>query len=422
MRKIYKDLNSVNITKDKFRKLILEDAQYNTMEYHFKNLFTQVIRVSEFDEIIQKMCMLVNACPSFKRTLIFEKPTQIEEQSNEILRNFTNGNCTKLRELVEVSEKIYNDFVEVSKKDKKMFIFLGKYMELFNKPNSELRNPKQFVKKVNCIIDKISKRYKKIKKNDDDSLSRFIAYHKKVMEKYENGQDIRNFNFFLNLQTIKVELEDFFDKGFVECMIVKDLLNVYDTLEQSHDLTKTCYSIRDVFKPNGFHSSLDGVDICDKGFRTKLLGDPTGDNHNAFFNKTCHPSNISEEFQKLSNTFKNILLEENIDEYIKKTARFYFDFLLLHPFSDGNGRTARILTIMMLNHKGINLTSLFAGNLDNYTFNITIANKALDNDYTAIENRLYDIIFKRCNSTIFNSENENKRDEYCEPIHDHISK
>lgn len=55
---------------------------------------------------------------------------------------------------------------------------------------------------------------------------------------------------------------------------------------------------------------------------------------------------------------------------------------------------------------------MFAGNLDNYTFNIKIANKALDNDYTAIENRLYDIIFKRCNSKIFNSENENKRDEY----------
>lgn len=37
------------------------------------------------------------------------------------------------------------------------------------------------------------------------------------MEKYQNGQDIRNFNFFNNLETIKVELEDF---------LIKDLWSV----------------------------------------------------------------------------------------------------------------------------------------------------------------------------------------------------
>ena len=31
-----------------------------------------------------------------------------------------------------------------------------------------------------------------------------------------------------------------------------------------------------------------------------------------------------------------ILNETNIKEYIKKTARFYFDFLLVHPYDDGN--------------------------------------------------------------------------------------
>lgn len=99
-----------------------------------------------------------------------------------------------------------------------------------------------------------------------------------------------------------------------------------------------------------------------------------------------------------------ILNETNIKEYIKKTARFYFDFLLVHPYDDGNGRTARLLTIMLLNYKNINLTSLFAGNIDNYEFNVEKANNTLNNNYEPLENSLLNIIQERCSANVLNND------------------
>lgn len=40
------------------------------------------------------------------------------------------------------------------------------------------------------------------------------------------------------------------------------------------------------------------------------------------------------------------------------TANFIFEFLAIHPFQDGNGRTSRLLTNLMLLHNGYRFTSL----------------------------------------------------------------
>lgn len=41
------------------------------------------------------------------------------------------------------------------------------------------------------------------------------------------------------------------------------------------------------------------------------------------------------------------------DEYIKQVALIHFRYINIHPFSDGNGRTGRLLTNMLLKEKGI---------------------------------------------------------------------
>lgn len=57
--------------------------------------------------------------------------------------------------------------------------------------------------------------------------------------------------------------------------------------------------------------------------------------------------------QAVSNCMEQLLEETNYlqrnlakpeEEIIKKIADFHFDFLWIHPFVDGNGRTARIMT------------------------------------------------------------------------------
>ena len=59
---------------------------------------------------------------------------------------------------------------------------------------------------------------------------------------------------------------------------------------------------------------------------------------------------------------------------------------------------------MLLNYKNINLTSLFAGNIDNYEFNVEKANNTLNNNYEPLENSLLNIIQERCSANVLNND------------------
>lgn len=58
---------------------------------------------------------------------------------------------------------------------------------------------------------------------------------------------------------------------------------------------------------------------------------------------------LSTDIISLAQNSRNIPL----DEYIKQVALIHFRYINIHPFSDGNGRTGRLLTNMLLKEKGI---------------------------------------------------------------------
>lgn len=64
--------------------------------------------------------------------------------------------------------------------------------------------------------------------------------------------------------------------------------------------------------------------------------------------ETVHPSLVKEKIANLITEFK--LSNANI---FLKTALFVSDFLLIHPFADGNGRMSRALTMLLLLSAGV---------------------------------------------------------------------
>lgn len=58
--------------------------------------------------------------------------------------------------------------------------------------------------------------------------------------------------------------------------------------------------------------------------------------------------NLTEEMKELIDAKDNLTKEE----YIAETARIHFRFVKIHPFPDGNGRTARAISNMLLNQIG----------------------------------------------------------------------
>ena len=177
---------------------------------------------------------------------------------------------------------------------------------------------------------------------------------------------------------------------------------------------KVCDCLRDCLRPNGYHSHEIDQDITDKSYRDFELKASSHTPSDRFYKTACPPEHIPKEFEKMAKRFKEILNEADIQEYIRKTARFYFDFIHMHPFKDGNGRTTRLLTIMLLNYRDINLTSLFSCSMESTDFGWK-SNSALDGDYSAIECNLLRRIQKKCSSLIFdeNKNQDNKQIEIC---------
>lgn len=100
-------------------------------------------------------------------------------------------------------------------------------------------------------------------------------------------------------------------------------------------------------------------------------------------------STINEDFGNLSQQFQQTLSEEDEMEFIKKCADFHFDFTKVHPFTDANGRTSRVLMSMMLATRNYMLPSLYSTVYDKDMF-YKRSNTAIKGDYSTIEQDVFE--------------------------------
>lgn len=88
----------------------------------------------------------------------------------------------------------------------------------------------------------------------------------------------------------------------------------------------------------------------DEGIRkipgTTLTNDKTGE--------TVYTPPVGQDLirEKLSNLEKYMHTENGIDDLVRMSV-IHYQFEAIHPFSDGNGRTGRILNVLYLVHKGL---------------------------------------------------------------------
>ena len=93
---------------------------------------------------------------------------------------------------------------------------------------------------------------------------------------------------------------------------------------------------------------------------------------NMIFGGTIQPITYFKIFDKmaeLNETVKRAIENINkysISEYIEIVARIHYDLTIIHPFSDGNGRTTRALTNWLLRLKGLCPIYIDSENRDEY--------------------------------------------------------
>lgn len=171
--------------------------------------------------------------------------------------------------------------------------------------------------------------------------------------------------------------------------LIKNYARILLLLEEKCDLEKVCFYIRDAMIKANMLSEKNNLKLGIRHFKIK------GDNR--FMKSTPKPEDIAERFNKLNESFGQALNENDKEKFIKKCADLHFDFLLTHPYGDGNGRTARILLTLMCASKNILLPSLYLTSAEKNNLYMS-SNAALDGNYLPIEdsisscvNEFYDI-------------------------------
>jgi len=138
------------------------------------------------------------------------------------------------------------------------------------------------------------------------------------------------------------------------------LNNTYNTMKYlfgDHLISYTPHEFSIDLSKNIHRQLMNNVDNTPPGqFRTGVvtaLGDST-----VTYNI---PINIPGDMKILFDFIQTKRQEnvENIEHQVKVAAFFMSEFLLIHPFEDGNGRTARILTNFLLRNITVVPFSLF---------------------------------------------------------------
>ena len=95
---------------------------------------------------------------------------------------------------------------------------------------------------------------------------------------------------------------------------------------------------------------------------SKISNDPNSQNYyrqnilngkEKIWKNTAKPEKIPEMMRELNIRYNELLKLEDEKEYMREAVKLYRDFIQIHPFSDGNGRTSRYLLDYMLIQRGI---------------------------------------------------------------------
>ncbi|MBN2483985.1 MAG: Fic family protein [Candidatus Omnitrophica bacterium] len=99
-----------------------------------------------------------------------------------------------------------------------------------------------------------------------------------------------------------------------------------------------------------FHSMLYRYTTIKSGFWKKVdnaIVDKNPDGSTTIRFQTV-PAKDTSNYMKKTITLYNKYIEDEIHDHLILVPLFIFDFLCIHPFKDGNGRIARLLTLLLL--------------------------------------------------------------------------
>lgn len=250
----------------------------------------------------------------------------------------------------------------------KFFHFLQNQQR--NKENEELEIECSLSKdKKEKVLEELKNRFSSmgIENLYEELFSRYEYYNEEI-----SMYDIM-FQIVDGLAEIKKYLSKFLDDVFICAKNIQNLKSVLEEIKNGATLEQVCNVIR---------TDLNKYDKkIELGIRNENL------DNRGFLCNSPSKEELPKELKELEAEYKKIMMEEDIEKFIRGCARLHFNFLRIHPFLDGNGRTARILLSTMLASRNIFFPSVYIDREGKEDFYIA-SNAALTGRYERTEQDL----------------------------------
>ena len=430
---ILKNINEYDITKNNIIEFICQGKESDINHFYYRNRLLELLKTSEhLDTIIAMYYKLEYGSPFFGSYTINVDGNRQEIKHSNALRErekkvkaiyseFEKGNFSELQKILEWAKEFgenpefdFNidslDFEKSNELKKLLFdhkdlIYQKKEMEKTQKSTQVLEVPQKkhrffskFFKMLenrkrnkenNNLQEQINEIQEKIDKISEEISSFFTdngaeKFGEEVFERFKYYDESVGLKDIIdNLSLVHTDWQKF-KNDLVSCSeLIQNDVNVLNLMKEGKSLNEVCAEIRNKLKEaNSISSTHKGIEIDYRTEDIKL-------NESGTALKPASAKELPEEIKKLEEEYEATMNEQDEVEFIKKCADFHFDFLRVHPFSDGNGRTSRVLLSIMLASRNIILPSLYTTSDQKREF-YSRSNDAIEGKYETTENDLFE--------------------------------
>ena len=382
---ILREIENYNINRDNCIEFLLQDkGRSDDLAFFFYK--SGLLQLIECREHLDKMIAFYYGV---------DNVYSIEEDIAGVYKAFLRGDNKVLVDLFKYAEFITADFCKLFGNDEIDFseisspIFIGGIRFWLKKLDA-------YIKYKGSNPNELSAR-RMDKQQIDDRAKLYDSKIKVIVDKIKKYLEGIGADSLLNELNLDVVFQEDFDEEFIS--FCGRFNSYYNFVVQYHRLINDIIAMTSVIKSyRKIEKSILGGrtlgDIC-LMIRNSLFGE-----ENLTFRKNVLkpnrrimaeaplPEDIEYYFSRLNSQFRNCIEEIDMDLFIRKCADVHYDFLRVHPFSDGNGRTARVLLTTMLLSRNIMLPTLYFDYDGKCNFYIT-SDTALDGDYSNVEQNLF---------------------------------
>ena len=449
IEEIYKNISEYDITEQNALNCLFQGDKNDISHFYFRSMLLQLLKNNEhLDRIIQLYYKLergaifdiyynVNNNGSIERKNEYDILQESKQRLFEVYSKFERGDYEELKKILSWADTLSSQLSIADPYEVNIFD------ESLMKPIKELDTLKDQVKSIRKKINENEEQDNDNKKEISESKTltvireksdeitvftkykRFLViryYIEKMRRKYENKklkqelQDLERkkdeklielkqifsnkgldilyeemysryqyyneeismndivYGYTFGINKIKNDLSKFFSDVYASSKTIQNQMNVLRKIKDGGSLKDVCNVIREgLGKFKNIEIGLRDEELCLENDR--------------FTSNSTLVKDLLIEFEKLEDEYKTIMNEKDDETFVRRCADFHFNFLRVHPFSDGNGRTSRILLSTMLGSRNIFFPSLYISNEIKSDF-YKRSNDALKGIYETTQNDL----------------------------------